>query len=107
MFKIESINKKYKTKTKFVNNAINNLSLELPSNGMVFILGKSGSGKTTLLNLVSGLDIVDSGNIFVYNQLITKFNNNKLDNYRNGMIGLIFQEPNLLDEINVLDKCVK
>ncbi|MBP3059360.1 ATP-binding cassette domain-containing protein [Texas Phoenix palm phytoplasma] len=107
MFKIENINKKYINKKKFVINALNNLSLKLPSKGIIFILGKSGSGKTTLLNLLSGLDIVDSGNIFVYNNLITKFNNNKLDNYRNGMISLIFQESNLLEEINVLDKGAK
>ena len=53
-FKLENISKSFnKGKEKFF--ALRNISLSLPSKGMVFISGKSGSGKSTLLNILMGI----------------------------------------------------
>lgn len=68
---------------------------------MVFILGKSGSGKSTLLNLLGGLDQPTSGEIIVEGRSLKKYKAADYDDYRNQYIGFIFQEYNLLKDLNV------
>ena len=99
--KINSISKIYKAKNAEPVIALNDVSFELPNKGMVFILGKSGSGKSTLLNVISGLTKVDKGSIEVDNKDITKLSENELCKYRNTLCGFIFQEYNLIPELNV------
>lgn len=48
------------------------LDLEVPDNSSIVILGPSGSGKTTLLRMIAGLDMPDSGEIFIDGQLVSK-----------------------------------
>ena len=55
MIKINSLNKYFNKGKQNEIHVINDISLELPSNGMVAIFGKSGCGKTTLLNTIGGL----------------------------------------------------
>ncbi|ABC65252.1 ABC transporter ATP-binding protein [Aster yellows witches'-broom phytoplasma AYWB] len=86
--------------------ALKEVSLKLPDKGMVFILGKSGSGKSTLLNVLTGIDVANSGVVEVCKVPITTFNQRNLDNYRNGMIGFIFQEFNLIEDMNVFENIV-
>lgn len=64
-----------------------------------FLLGKSGSGKSTLLNVCGGLDICDSGEIIVKGKSSKSFSKSDFDSYRNTFIGFIFQEYNILDEL--------
>jgi putative ABC transport system ATP-binding protein len=65
------------------------------------ILGKSGSGKTTLLNLVSGIDLADSGQIFVNDQALTALNDLQRTLFRRQNIGFIFQFFNLIPTLTV------
>ena len=91
MIKINSLNKYFNKGKQNEIHVINDISLELPSNGMVAIFGKSGCGKTTLLNTIGGLDNFKSGNISIDENDIT----NNTDNIRNKYIGYIFQNYNL------------
>lgn len=102
MIEIDNLIKEYNTSGKVVR-ASNNISYRFESNGLNFILGKSGCGKTTLLNILSGLDSYDSGSVIVNGYNISKFNEKELDDYRNIHIGIIFQDFNLLQDINVYD----
>ena len=79
---------------------LNDVSLELESNGMVVILGKSGSGKTTLLNVIGGLDGA-SGEISYDQQTFTRYKMNEIDQFRNEHIGYIFQNYLLLNDSTV------
>ncbi|NWN46100.1 ATP-binding cassette domain-containing protein [Candidatus Phytoplasma pruni] len=103
MFEITNINKGFVTKAGIPTIALNNVSLKLPNKGLIFILGKSGSGKSTLLNLLGGLDQYDSGNIAINKHSTQALKQNDLDNYRNGVVGFIFQEFNLMESMNVYD----
>ncbi|AYJ01231.1 lipoprotein ABC transporter ATP-binding protein [Candidatus Phytoplasma ziziphi] len=106
MFQINNLNKSYVTKDDFIAPALHNISLTLPDTGMCFIVGKSGSGKSTLFNILTGIDTASNGKISVAKTDITKFNQKLLDNYRNGMIGFVFQEFNLMDDMTVLENII-
>jgi len=65
------------------------------------IVGKSGSGKSTLLNLISGIDSITSGSIFLYGKDISKMADRELTTLRRNEIGFIFQFFNLLPTLSV------
>ena len=82
---------------------LDNINIDFKKNELVFILGSSGSGKSTLLNIIGGLLDVDSGKVMLDDRDITKFNNSMLCNYRNNMIGFIFQDYHLVEYMSVID----
>ncbi|MCH5164219.1 MAG: ABC transporter ATP-binding protein/permease [Clostridiales bacterium] len=94
--------KTYKLKGETVN-ALKGVSFDLPDTGMVFILGKSGCGKSTLLNVLSGLDNFDSGDVIFKGKSLKGFTVAELNSYRNSCCGFVFQEYNLIHELNVHD----
>ena len=81
--------------------ALNNVSIEFPEKGFVFLLGKSGSGKSTLLNAIGGLDSFNSGEIIIKGKSSKDFSQSDFDSYRNTFIGFIFQEYNILENFTV------
>ncbi len=101
MIKINNVNKYYFKGESRELHVVNNVSVELPSSGLVTILGASGSGKTTLLNIIGGLDCFDSGSIDYYGNLFTKYKAKSIDLYRSKHIGYIFQNYLLLEDLSV------
>ena len=101
MLEIRNITKVYRSKTGEEVKALDNVSIQFPENGMVFILGKSGSGKSTLLNVIGGLDSYDSGEFVIKGKSSRDFGGSDFDAYRNTFIGFIFQEYNVLDDFTV------
>ncbi|WP_418906595.1 ATP-binding cassette domain-containing protein (plasmid) [Borreliella turdi] len=59
---VNTINKSYKIFKEIVHTN-KDISFSLKSKDMVWLSGLTGSGKTTLINLISGIDIIDSGEI--------------------------------------------
>jgi putative ABC transport system ATP-binding protein len=72
----------------------------------VAILGKSGSGKSTLLNLISGIDLVDGGDIHVNGQRLTALNERQRTLFRRQNIGFIFQFFNLIPTLTVWENVI-
>ena len=103
MIEFKNVCKTYKTKKGVETRALNNINIKIGNVGLVFITGKSGSGKSTMLNLLGGLDTVTSGSVLVNNRDITKFKSKQYDSYRNTYIGFIFQEFNILEDLNVYE----
>ena len=97
------LTKVYKTKGGADVKALDDVSIQFPEKGMVFLLGKSGSGKSTLLNVCGGLDAPTSGAIMVKGKSSEKFSQSDFDSYRNTYVGFIFQEYNILNEFSVED----
>ncbi|WP_284928134.1 ABC transporter ATP-binding protein/permease [Candidatus Phytoplasma sp. AldY-WA1] len=106
MFRINKLNKSYIAKGGFITPALSNISLTLPDKGMCFVLGKSGSGKSTFFNILTGIDTASDGQVSVAKTDITNFNQRLLDNYRNGMIGFVFQEFNLMEDMTVFENII-
>lgn len=101
MLSVRNLTKVYKTKGGVETKALDNVTLDFPTNGMIFLLGKSGSGKSTLLNVVGGLDKPTSGEIIIKGKNSKDFTGSDFDSYRNTYIGFVFQEYNILNEFNV------
>ncbi len=101
MLETRKLCKVYKPKKGVPVRAVDDVSLQLPERGMVFLLGKSGSGKSTLLNLLGGLDRYDSGDIIINGMSSKSFRQEDFDTYRNTYVGFIFQEYNVLEEFSV------
>ncbi len=103
VIEIKDITKIYVSKSKESVTALNGLSCNLPSKGLVFLLGESGAGKSTLLNIIGGVERADSGEITVDGLDIKKCTDSQLDRYRNTYVGFIFQDFNLLSNFNVIE----
>ncbi|MBP5404786.1 MAG: ABC transporter ATP-binding protein [Clostridia bacterium] len=82
--------------------ALNHVSINVYEHDFLVILGGSGSGKSTFLNMLGGIDTVDSGEISVYGEDITQYNDKKLTLYRRNTIGFVYQFFNLINDITVL-----
>lgn len=91
----DQIHKTYNT-GKVQVEALRGIDLNVKRGEMVAIMGPSGCGKTTLLNCLSGLDSIDSGNIFVEDQPIHHLSDDKMSEFRSKSMGFIFQTYNLL-----------
>ncbi len=101
MIELKNVTKIYTVNNRTTCKAVDDLSLILPDNGMIFIIGKSGSGKSTLLNLIGGLDNLTSGNIVVDGNEISSFSQTNLTKYRSSYVGFIFQDYHVLDSFTV------
>lgn len=82
---------------------LHNASAQIACGEFVAILGKSGSGKSTLLNLISGIDLADSGVIYVNNIEMTALSELERTLFRRRHIGFIFQFFNLIPTLTVLE----
>ncbi len=103
MIELLNVNKTYTSKSKIQVKALDQINLQFNSKGLVFILGKSGSGKTSLLNIIGGLDSANSSKILINGQELKRFDENTCAQYRNSYIGFVFQEYNLMNNLNVYD----
>ena len=72
------------------------IDLDIAKGEFVSIMGASGSGKSTLLNILGILDNYDSGEYILNGTLIKNLSERKAAQYRNHMIGFIFQSFNLI-----------
>jgi putative ABC transport system ATP-binding protein len=82
---------------------LDNASAEFGRGEFIALLGRSGSGKSTLLNLVSGIDRVDAGEIWMDGQALTRLSERERTLFRRRNIGFIFQFFNLLPTLSVLE----
>lgn len=81
--------------------ALSNVNFEMEKGDLVAIIGDSGSGKSTLLHLLAGVDTPTSGDIFIQDNNITKFNKDEMTVFRRRNIGVVYQFFNLIPNINV------
>lgn len=73
MIEIKNITKSYGQDKNRVD-VLKGISFSIKEGSFVTIMGTSGSGKTTLMNCISGIDMIDSGEILYENQDISKLN---------------------------------
>ncbi|HEY5638775.1 MAG TPA: ABC transporter ATP-binding protein [Dehalococcoidia bacterium] len=84
-------------------NALRGVKLEIDPGEMVAIMGPSGCGKTTLLNCLSGLDVIDSGQVMVEGVDLSTMSDNAKTEHRAERMGFIFQFYNLLPVLSAVE----
>lgn len=82
--------------------ALDSVSFDLCSGETRVVLGAAGSGKTTLLKTAIGLIRPDAGRVYLFNEEITRMNENQLFDIRS-KVGVLFQEGGLFDSISVAE----
>ena len=83
--------------------ALKSIDFSIRRGEMVAIMGPSGCGKTTLLNCASGLDVVDSGQIYLEGTDLARMSDKKRTSYRAKRMGFIFQAYNLLPVLSAVE----
>ena len=69
----------------------------------LFVKGPSGSGKTTLLNLLTGINLPNSGSVIVLGTPLERLSSTRRDRFRADHLGIIFQQFNLLPYLSLLE----
>ena len=100
--KTKSLKKYYEAGTHTVV-ALNGVDFEVKEREFVSIIGKSGCGKSTLLHMLGGLDSPTSGSVIVDGINLSEMNQEQLALFRRRKIGFIFQQYNLIPDLNVYD----
>ena len=101
MIKLENINKTYNNGSPL--HVLKGIDLDVEKGELVSILCASGSVKSTLLNILGILDDYDSGRYYLAGRLIKNLSETKAAEYRNRMIGFIFQSFNLISFKNAME----
>lgn len=82
--------------------ALNEIELRVQAGEFLSVTGKSGAGKTTLVNMISGLDTLSGGEIWIGETPIHDLNQNQAARWRSRNVGIVFQAFQLLPGLTVL-----
>ena len=94
LIELKDVNKTYKNGQPL--HVLKGINLGIDRGEFVSIMGASGSGKSTLLNILGILDNYDTGEYYIDGRLIKGLTEKQAADYRNHMIGFIFQSYNLI-----------
>lgn len=83
--------------------ALSNITLDVKQGEFLAIVGKSGSGKTTLINMISGVDNLTSGEVFIGDQNIHQLKEHDLASWRGQNLGIVYQSFFLIPGLNLID----
>ena len=100
MINLENITKYYEEGNSKLT-VLENLDLSINEGEIIILLGKSGSGKSTLLNIISGIDLPNSGSLKINSREITSLTEKERTLVRRKNIGFIFQFFNLVPTLTV------
>jgi putative ABC transport system ATP-binding protein len=102
MIKTEKLTKVFRTE-EVETFALNQVDIHVKKGEFVAIMGPSGCGKSTLLNIIGLLDSPSEGSFNFKGTDISSLKEKDLTQLRKGNIGFVFQNFNLIDELNVFD----
>lgn len=83
--------------------ALRGVDVDLYAGEFVVLLGPSGSGKSTLLNILGGLDVPSSGEVFYRDHDLTAAGDAELTRFRREHVGYVFQFYNLIPSLTALE----
>jgi putative ABC transport system ATP-binding protein len=83
--------------------ALRRIDLDLYAGEFVVLLGASGSGKSTLLNILGGLDLPTSGEVYYLDHNLTAASAEELTRFRREHVGFVFQFYNLIPSLTALE----
>lgn len=104
---INAVNlKKYYVTDTYEVHALDGVSLTAEDGEFLAVVGTSGSGKTTLLNMLGGLDVPDSGGVWIRGSSLKDMGREERTVFRRRNIGFVFQQYNLIPSLSVYENIV-
>jgi putative ABC transport system ATP-binding protein len=100
MIELNNVSRKF-TEGSFTHTVLKELDLSISGGEIIILFGKSGSGKSTLLNIISGIDLPDSGSVIINGTDIAGLSEKERTLVRRNNIGFIFQSFNLIPTLTV------
>ena len=98
--------KKYYSTDTYEVRALDGVSLTAEEGEFLAVVGTSGSGKTTLLNMLGGLDVPDSGGVWIRGSSLKDMDREERTVFRRRNIGFVFQQYNLIPSLSVYENIV-
>lgn len=98
--------KKYYKLGENIVKALDGVDFTVREREFVVIIGKSGSGKSTLLHMIGGLDEPTGGAVYVDGKNLASMNKEQLAIFRRRKVGFVFQNYNLVPDLNVYENIV-
>jgi putative ABC transport system ATP-binding protein len=83
--------------------ALKGIDLEVQSGEFIGILGKSGAGKSTLLNMISAVDALTAGEVWVGNTQIHALSQSQQSKWRGRTLGVVYQTFQLMPMLTLID----
>ncbi len=102
MIRTENLTKIFRT-DEVETTALNQVTFEVKQGEFVAIMGPSGCGKSTLLNILGLLDNPSGGNYYFLEKEVSNYSEKNRARLRKENIGFVFQNFNLIDELNVFE----
>ncbi len=102
LIRLEHVSKSYAEGTE-TRSVLRDTSVTIEAGELVAIRGRSGSGKSTLLNLVAGLDLPTTGDVFVEEACVSRLSARDRTVFRRDRVGFVFQFFNLIPTLSVIE----
>src|SRR5512141_3431852 len=90
VIRVDNVKRIYEVGTTQVT-ALRGLSLDVPQGVLAALKGRSGSGKTTLLNIIGGLDLPTSGEVYLFDRPLSMMTTDEITELRRKRFGFVFQ----------------
>jgi putative ABC transport system ATP-binding protein len=82
--------------------ALKGITLDVAPGELLGIVGKSGAGKTTLINMVTGIDHLTAGEVWVEDTPVHRLDENRLARWRGSRLGIVYQSFHLMPTLSLL-----
>ncbi|PYQ03638.1 MAG: ABC transporter ATP-binding protein [Acidobacteria bacterium] len=102
LVRLDHVGKRYQD-GQISTEVLTDVDMRIERGSFTVVLGVSGSGKTTLLNLVAGLDVPSSGEVFVDGRALSALSERARTEFRRTAVGIVFQYYNLLPTLTALE----
>ena len=102
LIRVENLIKTYQTGAGPFD-ALKGINLEVYPGEYVGVIGKSGAGKTTLINMISGIDLITSGDVYVNGTAVHELKEDQMARWRGLNLGVIYQAFHLLPMLSLRD----
>ena len=102
MLELQHVSKSYR-EARARRVVLDDVSLAIPRGEFVAVMGRSGTGKSTLLNLISGIDVADSGTILLDGTDLSALGERDRTLKRRHAVGFVFQFFNLIPTLSVAE----
>ena len=102
---LKHVEKKYSTPAGEIQ-ALKDICIQVEQGEFLGVIGKSGAGKSTMINMITGVDNLTDGEIWINDVAVHRLNQNQMALWRGKNIGMIYQSFELLPQICILDNVI-